>query len=92
MASPRAFPFRAYVGANVQRLRRKNKLTQEQLAERAGIEARYIRTIERGQTNLTLDVLVRLAEVLGVDPRLLLRPADLEPARPGRPPRRRPTR
>ena len=35
---------------------------------------------------MTLAILVALAEALGVDPRALLKPAELPPARAGRPP------
>jgi transcriptional regulator with XRE-family HTH domain len=77
------------IGANVRRLRVRHDLTQERLAEAASIETRYLQDVERGRTNLSIDVLVALAESLGVDPRALLKPATLRPAKPGRPPKRR---
>jgi transcriptional regulator with XRE-family HTH domain len=77
--------FQRYAGANVRKLRERRRLTQEQLAELAGIEARYVRLIERGRMNVTLAVLVAVGDALGVEPARLFRPADLLPARPGRP-------
>jgi transcriptional regulator with XRE-family HTH domain len=53
----------------------------------AEVESRYVQEIERGRTNLSLAVLVALANALGVDERTLLKPAKLSPPRAGRPPR-----
>ncbi len=47
-------------------MRTRAGLTQEQLAERAGIGASYVARIEVGQRRPTLDVLAELAESLGV--------------------------
>jgi len=41
-------------------------LSQEKLAERAGISAQYVSNIERGVENPTLNLLLRLAEALKV--------------------------
>jgi transcriptional regulator with XRE-family HTH domain len=85
MPSPRVAMFQRYVGANVSDLRTAQPLTQEQLAEMAGIEVRYLRLIERGRTNMTLSVLVDLADALGVELSRLVHPAELKAPRPGRP-------
>lgn len=47
------------------------------------MDVRCLRRIERGRENMTLAVFVELAEGLGVDPGRLLKPAILEPSRPG---------
>ena len=52
-------------GKNVTRLRRARGLTQEDLAERAGISARYAQSLEAGEYFPTLPTLVRLREKLG---------------------------
>jgi len=44
------------------------KLTQEEVAHATGMARSYMSTTERGQANLALDHLVRLASVLGVEP------------------------
>jgi transcriptional regulator with XRE-family HTH domain len=60
-------------------------LTQEKLAEAAGLDLRFLQRIERGRTNLSVAVLVALAEALGVSPGGLFRKAALPEARRGRP-------
>ena len=51
----------------------------------ADLDLRFIQRIERGSTNLSISVLVALADALGINPTLLFRAAKLDPARPGRP-------
>lgn len=59
------------VGANVRRLRIERKLTQEQLAHEADIDVTYLRGIEAGRRNPSVDVVVGLARSLSVHPREL---------------------
>lgn len=54
------------LGGRIARMRTRSGLTQEQLAERAGIGASYVARIEVGQRRPTLDVLAELADALGV--------------------------
>lgn len=61
------------VGRKIAELRRERALTQEQLAERLDVGARYVSRAERGE-NLTLETLVGFANVLGVRARELLDP------------------
>lgn len=56
------------VGANIRRLREAQGLTQEQLAGEADIAMRHLGRIERGEGNPTIDMLAKLAGVLGVTP------------------------
>jgi len=49
-------------------------MTQEDLADRAAISARYVGQVERVQTVASIDVLERLARALGVEPGELIRP------------------
>jgi ribosome-binding protein aMBF1 (putative translation factor) len=51
--------------------RRALRLTQKQLAERAGIDQAEISRIERGQANPTTATLGALTRALGVDVRLV---------------------
>ena len=60
------------VGVNVRRLRAAKGLTQEALADSAGIAVRYVGGVERGEENPTVSVLGRLANALGVRPAQLL--------------------
>jgi transcriptional regulator with XRE-family HTH domain len=43
--------------------RKKASLTQEQLAELADLNPKYIGEIERGMKNISVDALMRIAEV-----------------------------
>lgn len=74
-----------FVAANVRRLRARQQLTQEALAELAGMDARFLQRVERGQVNMRLETLLRLAEALGVPLVRLLRRASLPAPTPGRP-------
>lgn len=76
------------VAANVRRLRVQAGLTQEEFSEAAGVAASYVKAVESGRANTTLDYLVKLATALDVDAaRLLRRSKPL--ARPsGRPPKK----
>ena len=65
------------VGANVRRLRVKQKLTQEQLAHDAEIDVTYLRGIEAGRRNPSVIVLGRLAASLNLHPSCLLEVSDL---------------
>ena len=58
---------------NLRKTRQRLKLTQEELAERADLSARYIGAIERVSVSASINVLERLADALGVDPCDLLR-------------------
>jgi len=53
-------------------LRHAAELTQEQLAFEAQIDLTYVGGIERGKRNPSLLVMIRIAAVLGVEPRALL--------------------
>ncbi|NLH79252.1 MAG: helix-turn-helix transcriptional regulator [Phyllobacteriaceae bacterium] len=62
------------VAANLRRIRHERQLTQEELAHRAGLSPRYVGSIERTRVSISITILGRLAETLGIDPRELLRP------------------
>lgn len=61
------------VGKNIRRLRKARGLTQEQLAEDAGMAMRYLSGVERGEENPTLRFLIKIAEALGAEPAELLK-------------------
>ena len=60
------------VGRNIRRLRQERGLSQEDLAGEIGVHRTYMGGVERGERNLTLRSLERLAERLGVSPLSLL--------------------
>ena len=57
---------RILLGARIREIRKRQGLSQEMLAERAGISAQYISNIERGRENPTLDLMLRLSGALKV--------------------------
>ena len=61
------------MATNVRRARHAGKMTQEELADRAGLSARYLGSIERGKVSPTITVLERLARALDVDACELIR-------------------
>lgn len=72
--------YRAF-GENLRALR-KNKLrqTQEQFASYVLMDRSYISGLERGRRNPTLEIIVRLAQGLGVHPAELLKPLPQVPS------------
>lgn len=62
------------MAANLRRIRIKRGLSQEALAERAGIHRTYVGSVERAERNVSIDNICRLAAAVGVDPRDLLTP------------------
>jgi len=53
-------------GERLRSIRKAKGLTQEEVAERGGINPKYYGAIERGQINVTLKTMDNLASVLGV--------------------------
>ena len=69
------------LGRRVRELRTKKGWTQEQLAEAARVTRVCIVAVEGGKQNVSMDILVRLANALVVTPEALLaRDSDLPPA------------
>ena len=61
---PLSCPLRARLGKNVARLRKARGLTQEALAEKVDLSARYTQSVEAGEYWPTLPKLTRLRKVL----------------------------
>lgn len=66
------------MGVAVRRLREKTGLSQEALADTVGVHRTFIGTVERGETNISLDNLQRIARALKVTPSALLLAAEKE--------------
>jgi transcriptional regulator with XRE-family HTH domain len=62
MANPIARAF----GHRVRKLRTERRISQEELADRCGVHRTYMGRIERGETNITLTNIHKVARGLGV--------------------------
>lgn len=54
------------IGSRISTLRKKNNLTQEQLAERLDISIKHCSSVERGLSCLSLEKLVEVSELFDV--------------------------
>jgi len=54
------------LGKRIRTLRRKYDYSQEQLAEKANISGKYLGEIERGQANISIDVLDKISTGLEI--------------------------
>ncbi|HYG69465.1 MAG TPA: short-chain fatty acyl-CoA regulator family protein [Anaeromyxobacteraceae bacterium] len=57
----------AHLGAKIRSLRRRENITQAQLATRLGISASYLNLIEHNRRSLSAPLLIRLAEIFDLD-------------------------
>lgn len=62
------------MAVNVRRLRMQAGMSQEALADESGLHRTYIGSVERGERNLSVDNIERLASALSVPPSELLAP------------------
>lgn len=70
---PRECPLVEVFAAHVRARRHELGLSQEQLAERAGVHRTYVGMLERGEKNVTIYNIERIAIALSVEPATLLR-------------------
>lgn len=68
----RAPKHRRQLGLVIRKYREDAKLSQEKLAELADVHRNYIGLVERGEQNLTVDMLVRISRSLGVNSSMIL--------------------
>ncbi|MBZ9921927.1 helix-turn-helix domain-containing protein [Mesorhizobium sp. B292B1B] len=71
---------RTVVGLNVQRIRRGQGLSQEELSFRSGFTRAYLSGLEAGRRNPTLLSLAKIAEALSITIEELLRAPQSTPA------------
>ncbi|MBK9181769.1 MAG: helix-turn-helix transcriptional regulator [Ignavibacteria bacterium] len=61
------------LGNNIRRYRLKKGLTQEQLSQLSEVSEAYVSRLEAGKRNPTVNVLAKIAEILGVELEMLFR-------------------
>ena len=59
--------------ANIREVRKINGLTQEELAEKCGLHTTYLAGVERGERNITIQTLEKIAHGLEISPIELLK-------------------
>lgn len=59
-------PARLVVARNLRLIRSKQGLSQEKLAELANLHRTYISSVERGERNVTIDSMEKLAQALKI--------------------------
>lgn len=65
-------PLRLVFAANLRRLREQAGISQEALADIAGLHRTYVGSVERGERNLSIDNIDRLAHALRLSPAALM--------------------
>lgn len=63
---------RKHFAANLRKAREHLGLSQEALAGLAGLHRTYVGSVERGERNISIDNIERIARALGVSPSSLL--------------------
>lgn len=63
---------------NLKKVRTSKGISQEKLADLCDLHRTYVSSVERGERNITVDNMERLAIALGVDIRELLNPDDTD--------------
>ena len=67
-------PLRDRLATNMRLLRSKLGWSQERLAHEANLNRTYLSAVERGEQNISIDNLWKIAVALGVAPQSLLEP------------------
>lgn len=71
MADPKS-PLHAEFGRRARERRHVLEMTIEQVAEVSGLHWSYIAQVERGERNISLTNIIRLADAIDVDPGFLV--------------------
>ena len=54
------------IGQNIKYLRNKNKLSQQELSEKLSVPRSSLSDYERGHTQVSIDILIRLSDIFDV--------------------------
>ncbi|HTD62518.1 MAG TPA: helix-turn-helix transcriptional regulator [Gemmatimonadaceae bacterium] len=67
-------PARVTFAGNVRRVRKEQHITQETLAERSGLHRTFVSSVERGERNISVDNMERVAHALRTTVAILVTP------------------
>lgn len=73
---PAHMGFLKSIGSSIKRYRRKMGLSQEELADLAGLHRTYVGGVERGERNISVLSLCKITNALRIKPYILLRERD----------------
>jgi len=62
----------AHFGKKVQAIRLEQQISQEKLSELSELDRTYISSVERGQRNVSILNIIKIADALGIKPSNLL--------------------
>lgn len=71
-AVKKSFSLRSILAGNLREIRLSKNLSQERLAELAGLHRTYVGSVERGERNISIDNIEALARALRVSPTVLV--------------------
>lgn len=74
--SKKTLSTRSIFAENLRKLRQSRGFSQEKLAELSGLHRTYIGSVERGERNISIDNMERIAIALNVDTQSLLKWTD----------------
>lgn len=72
MPARNSVSLRERFASRVRELRQQQGLSQEEFADRCGLHRTYVGSVERGERNISIDNIARIAKSLGVMPGELL--------------------
>ena len=73
---PKTLPAKALFGLRLRAARVEMALSQEELADQADLHRTYIGQVERGERNISVDNMEKLAEAVGQDLWRMLQPEE----------------
>ncbi len=76
-----ATSLRTQLGRTIRRLREKQGFSQEGFADRVGVHRTYMGAVERGEVNISLKNIEKIARALDLSAGELLRKAERSPRR-----------
>ncbi len=77
LTQQRQHPALIALGEAIRRVRRKQEISQEKLALMAGVDRSYVGRVERGDNNVAVLTLLKLAQALDVSLKDLMKEAKL---------------